>query len=230
MTARMVSLPGSVSATERPCKARDVVRDWIGSSPRPHGNGRGARILVLSASAGAGHVRAAQALERAFAEFGVRDVRHVNALDHTTKLFRRLHEQAYLDAVSHAPVMLGRLYDHLDRPWTWEHRRRTVTHLNTRPFVICSSGARLRGPRPGLHAGAARVTTTANGVSAPAVACVTAISTVFRTLGTWHAVRSAGLHPSRRGWLTIMPTSPGKSSTPVQTRNRAARAWSALTA
>ena len=122
MTARMVSLPGSVSATPVQGQGCGSGLDRFEPTP-PHGNGRGARILVLSASAGAGHVRAAQALERAFAEFGVRDVRHVNALDHTTKLFRRLHEQAYLDAVSHAPVMLGRLYDHLDRPWTWEHRR-----------------------------------------------------------------------------------------------------------
>ena len=92
-------------------------------------------ILLLSASAGAGHVRAAQALERAFAEAGARNVLHVNALEHTTKLFRRLHEQAYLDAVSHAPAMLGWLYDHLDRPWKWQRRRLALTRLNTRPFV-----------------------------------------------------------------------------------------------
>jgi len=56
------------------------------------------RVLVLSASAGAGHVRAAQAIERALAAAGAaREVRHVDALDHTTKLFRRLHQQAYLD-------------------------------------------------------------------------------------------------------------------------------------
>src|SRR5437870_12955060 len=67
----------------------------------------------------------------------------VNALDHTTKLFRRLHEQAYLDAVSHAPAMLGWLYDHLDRPWKWEHRRRAVTQLNSSTrgrSWSCSSG------------------------------------------------------------------------------------------
>ena len=44
------------------------------------------RVLILSASAGAGHVRAAEALARAFARLGAaREVRHVDTLQFTNK-------------------------------------------------------------------------------------------------------------------------------------------------
>jgi processive 1,2-diacylglycerol beta-glucosyltransferase len=94
------------------------------------------RVLVVSASAGAGHVRAAQAIERALAAArAAREVRHVDALDYTTKLFRRLHREAYLDLVNHAPELLGWLYDYLDRPWRRQRRRLALDKLNTRQFV-----------------------------------------------------------------------------------------------
>src|SRR5215471_1000276 len=93
------------------------------------------RILILSASAGAGHVRAAQAVEQAVLANGAGDVRHVDALDHTTKMFRRLYQKAYIDLVNDAPQALGLLYDHLDKPWKYERRRLAFDRLNTRPFV-----------------------------------------------------------------------------------------------
>jgi len=66
------------------------------------------RVLLLSASAGAGHVRAAQALERAFRDAGAaREIRHVDVLEHTTALFRRLYSRVYLDLVNNAPEVLG---------------------------------------------------------------------------------------------------------------------------
>jgi processive 1,2-diacylglycerol beta-glucosyltransferase len=99
-------------------------------------------MLLLSASAGAGHVRAAQALERALREAGARDVRHVDALEYTTKLFRRLYQQAYLDMVNHAPEVLGWLYDHLDKPSKYERRRLAWDRFNTRPFVELLEGYR----------------------------------------------------------------------------------------
>jgi processive 1,2-diacylglycerol beta-glucosyltransferase len=93
------------------------------------------RVLLLSASAGAGHVRAAQALERAFVERGAaRDVRHVDTLEYTNKVFRKLYSQAYIDMVNSAPEVLGWLYDHLDTPWEKERRRLFLDKLNTRPF------------------------------------------------------------------------------------------------
>ena len=94
------------------------------------------RVLILSASAGAGHVRAAQALERAFAQLGAaHEVHHVDTLQFTNKVFRTLYSKAYIELVDRAPDVLGWLYDWLDTPWEKERRRLAWDKLNTRPFV-----------------------------------------------------------------------------------------------
>ncbi|HEV7844050.1 MAG TPA: glycosyltransferase [Pyrinomonadaceae bacterium] len=94
------------------------------------------KVLVLSAPAGAGHMRAAQAVERAINEANAaREVRHVDTLEYTNKLFRRLYARAYLDMVNKTPELLGWLYDYLDKPWERERRRLALDKLNTRPFV-----------------------------------------------------------------------------------------------
>src|SRR5262245_61261631 len=94
------------------------------------------KVLILSASAGAGHVRAAEALEKAFAQSGAaREVRHIDALNYTNKIFRHLYSQAYLDMVNRMPEVMGWLYDHLDKPWKNERRRLALDKLNTRPLV-----------------------------------------------------------------------------------------------
>jgi processive 1,2-diacylglycerol beta-glucosyltransferase len=93
------------------------------------------KVLILSASAGAGHVRAAQALERAFQTTGiVREVRHVDALEFTNKVFRTIYSKTYIEMVDRAPEVLGWLYDVLDSPWEKERRRLAWDKLNTRPF------------------------------------------------------------------------------------------------
>ena len=75
------------------------------------------KVLILSASAGAGHLRAAEALERAFKETAAAaEVRNVDTLDYTNKLFRHLHSKAYIEMVNKMPEVLGWLYDHLDKP------------------------------------------------------------------------------------------------------------------
>jgi len=94
------------------------------------------KVLILSASAGAGHVRAAQALEKAFLASGRADiVRHVDALEFTNKVFRTIYSKTYVDMVDRAPEVLGWLYDVLDSPWEKERRRLAWDKLNTRPFV-----------------------------------------------------------------------------------------------
>jgi len=94
------------------------------------------RVLLLSASSGAGHMRAAQAIERAVIELGAaREVRHVDTLEYTTKVFRNLYSRAYIDMVNKAPDVLGWLYDQMDKPWKNERRRLAFDKLNTRPFV-----------------------------------------------------------------------------------------------
>jgi processive 1,2-diacylglycerol beta-glucosyltransferase len=94
------------------------------------------KVLVLSASAGAGHIRAAQAIERAIKEMGAaHEVRHIDTLEYTNKLFRTLYSKAYIEMVNSTPEVLGWLYDYLDRPWQRERRRLAIDKLNTRPFV-----------------------------------------------------------------------------------------------
>jgi processive 1,2-diacylglycerol beta-glucosyltransferase len=98
--------------------------------------GRLDRVLVLSASAGAGHVRAGQALERALVATGrVREVRHVDVLQYTSKLFRRVYAQTYLDLVNRAPEVLGWLYDYFDEPGRHERLRLALNKLNATRFV-----------------------------------------------------------------------------------------------
>src|SRR5437660_1382320 len=94
------------------------------------------KVLVLSASAGAGHVRAAQAIEKAFLEMhAATEIRHIDTLEYTNKIFRNLYSKAYIDMVNSAPEVLGWLYDHFDKPWKNERRRLAIDKLNTRPFV-----------------------------------------------------------------------------------------------
>src|SRR5262249_33411641 len=94
------------------------------------------KVLVLSASAGAGHLRAAQAVERALIGMGaVREVRHIDVLEYTNKLFRHFYSKAYIEMVNTMPDVLGWLYDYLDKPWKNERRRLAFDKLNTRPFV-----------------------------------------------------------------------------------------------
>jgi processive 1,2-diacylglycerol beta-glucosyltransferase len=94
------------------------------------------RILILSASAGAGHLRAADALQKAFAETGaVGEIRQVDVLNYTNRVFRHLYSKAYIDMVNKMPEVMGWLYDHLDKPWKNDRRRLALDKLNTRPLV-----------------------------------------------------------------------------------------------
>ena len=76
-----------------------------------------ARILVLSASVGAGHLRAAEAVTLAARQMlPDATVENVDVLQMTNRLFRRFYGQAYLDLVNKAPHVLGYFYDLLDQP------------------------------------------------------------------------------------------------------------------
>src|SRR5438132_8279894 len=75
------------------------------------------RILVLSASVGAGHLRAAEAVELALRQV-VPDanVKNVDVLSLTNAAFRHIYAKAYLDLVNKAPHVLGYFYDLMDQP------------------------------------------------------------------------------------------------------------------
>jgi processive 1,2-diacylglycerol beta-glucosyltransferase len=94
------------------------------------------KVLILSASAGAGHLRAADALERAFVQLdAAKEVRNVDVLQYTNKVFRHLYSKSYIEMVNKMPDVLGWLYDRLDKPWQNERRRLAFDKLNTRPLV-----------------------------------------------------------------------------------------------
>lgn len=82
-------------------------------------------ILVLSAAVGAGHLRAAQAVELALKELAPGAVvKNVDVLSLTNAAFRKLYGEAYLDLVNKAPHLLGAMYDLLDKP----HSKKTPSH------------------------------------------------------------------------------------------------------
>lgn len=94
------------------------------------------KVLILSVSAGTGHLRAAEALEKAaLANPEVGEVLHIDSLRHTNKMFRRFYGKFYIDLVKSAPVLLGWFYDSQDEPWKTEKMRLMMDRLNTGPLV-----------------------------------------------------------------------------------------------
>ncbi len=94
------------------------------------------KVLILSASVGAGHLSAANALEKEFKlQNAAEEIKNIDVLDYTNPLFRRLYGKAYLDMVNTMPEVLGWMYDSMDKPWQNEKRRLALSKLNTQPFI-----------------------------------------------------------------------------------------------
>ena len=94
------------------------------------------KVLILSAAVGAGHLRAAEALEKAFAkQNAAAEIRNIDVLEYTNPLFRRLYGKAYIDMVNTMPEVLGWMYDSLDKPWQNERRRLALDRLNAQPLI-----------------------------------------------------------------------------------------------
>jgi processive 1,2-diacylglycerol beta-glucosyltransferase len=68
------------------------------------------RVLLLHASVGTGHKRAAEALATAFARRQPGEVRVEDVLDHTSKLFRVAYARSYLELTDRAPLVWGYFY------------------------------------------------------------------------------------------------------------------------
>lgn len=93
-------------------------------------------IAVLSVSAGAGHVRAAQALQAAAERCyeGVRLI-HIDVMELVSGLFRKLYAETYIDIVEHHPAFWGYLYTLTDREKAnspMSRLRAAIERLNTR--------------------------------------------------------------------------------------------------
>lgn len=91
-------------------------------------------MLVLSAAAGAGHVRCAEALAAAFAAKGIA-AKHVEVLEYASYFFKKVYSDLYIELVNHQPAILGLVYDAMDHPWQYRKRRLALDWLNTRPLV-----------------------------------------------------------------------------------------------
>lgn len=98
------------------------------------------RVLVMTASVGAGHLRAAQAVELALRELDpAAEVVNSDILTLTNAVFRRLYGTAYLDLVNKMPHALGYFYDIMDKEPSPAQRtdrlRRLVQRLNLGKFL-----------------------------------------------------------------------------------------------
>jgi processive 1,2-diacylglycerol beta-glucosyltransferase len=105
-------------------------------------NGQPARILILSASVGGGHLRAAEAMELALQELAPNaSIRNIDVLTLANKAFRRIYGKGYLDVAARAPHLLGYVYDLLDRPkdkegdFESDRLRVALEKLNMQPFL-----------------------------------------------------------------------------------------------
>jgi processive 1,2-diacylglycerol beta-glucosyltransferase len=94
------------------------------------------KLLLVSASAGAGHTRAAQALEEA-ARLGLPDaaVRHVDVLDFVDRVYRKAYAGGYLSMVDRAPEVWGYFYDASDRVPREGFRRKLVRAFDRMEFA-----------------------------------------------------------------------------------------------
>jgi processive 1,2-diacylglycerol beta-glucosyltransferase len=96
------------------------------------------RVLILSASAGAGHVRAAEALMKDFqahpavAQGG--EVQHWDILKYTSAVFRTIYSKVYIDLIGRAPWLLGMVYKGTDKPWK-EGIAQAFEKFNAGPFI-----------------------------------------------------------------------------------------------
>lgn len=97
------------------------------------------KILITSVSAGAGHTRAAQAIEIAVRrEHPGIQISNVDAMDFVPKPFRKLYVDGYVSMVNRAPALWGFLYDAMDRAEKSSKTSRlmnVVQRANARPLL-----------------------------------------------------------------------------------------------
>ena len=91
-------------------------------------------VMILSAAAATGHLRAADALVSAFAMKGMA-ARHVEVLRYTNPIFRRIYSDLYVELMHKGPDLLGWAYKTFDRPWQFQKRRLALDRLNAGPLI-----------------------------------------------------------------------------------------------
>ena len=91
-------------------------------------------VVILSAAAAAGHLRAADALEAAFEAKGI-SAHQMEVLRYTNPIFKKIYTDLYVELMTRQPDFLGWMYKALDHPWQFQKRRLALNRLNTGPFV-----------------------------------------------------------------------------------------------
>jgi processive 1,2-diacylglycerol beta-glucosyltransferase len=117
----------------------------VADVPRPT---RPLRVLILSASTGSGHLRAAEAVRRALCSLcPAAYVRHADALSLATRTFRRCYGGMYLNFIDSHPLVLKYFYTCMDEPRPvgtvngWDRLRLLLQRLSLRPLLslVCSA-------------------------------------------------------------------------------------------
>ncbi len=92
------------------------------------------KILIIHASAGAGHLKAAEAVYKGIKKSTNHDVVFVDALDYSSFFFRKFYKQTYFFLISKVPAVWGFSFWLLDLPWLQplaKFLRRIQNILNT---------------------------------------------------------------------------------------------------
>ncbi|MBU0935260.1 MAG: glycosyltransferase [Spirochaetes bacterium] len=96
----------------------------------------GKRLMILSASAGSGHVRAAQAVEEAARkDERISEVLHIDTLEYTNMMFQRIYSKGYLEAVKTIPDLWAMAFDNMDKPWEKTLVMSALQRMNSQPLV-----------------------------------------------------------------------------------------------
>lgn len=94
-------------------------------------------FLVLSASGGAGHHRAGEALKQSASKtkLPIR-IEHYDCLDFTSKFFKRLYSETYLQMVNKAPELWGYLYSKAEaKPYRKKGLLEVFDYFNYRQYI-----------------------------------------------------------------------------------------------
>jgi processive 1,2-diacylglycerol beta-glucosyltransferase len=96
----------------------------------------GKRVLILSASVGSGHVKAADALSRVMrGRSDVEEVLSDDSLDHTNVLHKQFYSTLYKKLSSMLPEFLGWWYETSDDPWVADKGRLLIDLPQALPLI-----------------------------------------------------------------------------------------------
>lgn len=96
------------------------------------------RVLMISVSAGSGHVRAAEALLETSALFEQMEARHIDVMTHVGRVFRGVYSDLYRHLINHAPVIWSYLYKKTDQARSSDVStilRRLIERICTRKLI-----------------------------------------------------------------------------------------------